>query len=87
MARPEPKVIKTIETLDGSTWDITHADNQYVITYQGQPCGVRHHYYSLTKSCFKYQKLSYTNLGNAEAQVRRLNKKFNSTDFSVVKVT
>jgi len=87
MARPSPTVIKSIEAPDGSTWDVTYADNQYVITYQGQPCGIRQHYYTLTKSGFKYQKLSYTNLGNAEAQARRLNKKFNCTDFNVVKVT
>lgn len=86
MARPEPKIIKTIEALDGSTWSITEADAQYIITYRGRPCGVRHHYYSLTKSCFKYQKLSYTGLGNARAQVKRLNDKFNCNDFDVMAV-
>jgi hypothetical protein len=86
MPRPNPRIIKTIEALDGSTWDITQADAQYIITYQGRPCGVRHHITSLTSNSFKYQKLSYTGLGNARAQVKRLNDKFNTTDFDVMAV-
>jgi hypothetical protein len=86
MPRPNPKIIKTVEALDGSFWDITQANAQYVITYQGKPCGVRHHITSLTSNSFKYQKLSYTGLGNALAQVRRLNQKFNTEDFDVMEV-
>ena len=86
MARPGPNILKTIELGDGSTWDITHADSQYVITYQGKPCGVRQHINTLTIQGFKYQKLSYTNLGNALAQVKRLNHKFNTEDFDVMEV-
>ena len=86
MARPSPNIIKTIELGDGSTWDITQADAQYIITYQGQPCGVRQHYNTLNTHGFRYQKLSYTNLGNALAQVKRLNHKFNTADFDVMEV-
>jgi len=86
MSRPKPTIIKTVESGDGSTWDIIHSDSQYVITYQGRPCGVRQHVNTMTTQGFKYQKLSYTNLGNAIAQVRRLNHRFNCIDFDVMEV-
>jgi hypothetical protein len=87
MSRPKPSVIHTAELRDGTVWDITTAESCYVITYKDQICGIRQHVNTLTKQGFKYQKLSYTNLGNARAQVRRLNSKFNSEDFDVMQVT
>lgn len=86
MARPRPTILKTIESGDGTTWDITDADAQYVITYQGSPCGVRQHISTLTTQGFRYQKLSYTSLGSALAQVKRLNHKFDCKDFDVMEV-
>jgi hypothetical protein len=86
MARPAPTIIVSIETGEGSIWDILQADAQYVVTYQGKPCGVRQHVNTLTTQGFKYQKLSYTNLGNALAQVNRLNHKFNTDKFDVMEV-
>jgi hypothetical protein len=85
MPRPKPTTLLSIE-LDGCVWDVTQALHQYAITYKDQPCGVRQHLNTLTSNGFKYQKLSYTNLGNAEAQVNRLNRKFNCTDFGVKQV-
>ena len=63
-----------------------HSDSQYVITYKDCPCGVRQHINTLTTQGYKYQKLSYTNLGNALAQVKRLNDKFKCEDFNVMEV-
>lgn len=87
MSRPSPTIIASIETGDGSTWDITQANSQYVVTYLGRPCGVRQHIHTMNTQGFKYQKLSYTNLGNALAQVRRLNHKFKCEDFDVMEVS
>jgi len=84
MSRPEPQIIHIAELDDGSTWDILQADSYFVITYLGQPCGIRQH--KRLKSGFKYMKLSYTNLGNAEAQCRKLNQRFKTNDFAVVEV-
>jgi len=86
MSRPKPTLLHTIEADDGTTWDIIQAPANYVITYQGQPCGVRHHIHTLVNTGFRYQKLSYTGLGNAEAQARRLNYKFKTEDFAVLKL-
>ena len=87
MARPKPTIMLTAEVDDGSTWDIMSAESYYVITYKDKPCGVRQHVNTMTTQGFKYQKLSYTNLGNAEAQARRLNKRFGCEDFDVMQVS
>lgn len=84
MARPEPQVLQTYYPEDGSIWDILQADSYFVITYKGRPCGIRQH--KRLKVGFKYSKLSYTNLGNAEAQCRKLNQRFMTTAFAVVEV-
>ena len=86
MSRPKPTVLKSIIAKDNTQWDITEADSQFVITYQGRPCGIRQHVQTLTKQGFKYQKLSYTGLGSARAQVKKLNHKFNTQDFDVMQV-
>jgi hypothetical protein len=86
MARPQPIVIKSIQADDGSTWDILQATTNYVITYKDQPCSIRQHVHTINTQGFKYQKLSYTNLGSVKAQVRRLNLRFNCRDFNYKQV-
>ena len=83
MSRPSPTILHTAELDDGSTWDILDSQASYIITYRGQVCGVRQHNIMLNNTGFRYQKLSYNNLGNARAQARRLNAKFNTDDFDV----
>ena len=86
MARPQPIVIKSIQADDESTWDILQATTNYVITYKDQPCSIRQHVHTLNTQGFKYQKLSYTNLGSVIAQVRRLNLRFKCLDFNYKQV-
>jgi len=83
MSRPQPTIIMSAELDDGSVWDILQATTSYIITYKDQACGIRQHNDLSSNPGFRYQKLSYNNLGNARAQVRRLNEKFNCTDFDV----
>jgi hypothetical protein len=83
MARPGPTILHTTELDDGSIWDILLATTSYIITYKAQACGVRQHNNLMSNPGFRYQKLSYNNLGNARAQARRLNAKFNTLDFDV----
>ena len=86
MARPQPIVIKSIQADDYSIWDILQATTNYVITYKDQPCSIRQHVHTINTQGFKYQKLSYTNLGSVIAQVRRLNLRFNCRDFNYKQV-
>jgi hypothetical protein len=86
MARPKPEVIKTQEVGDGSTWEILRADKFYVITYKGEPVNIRKTQGSMTGNQHLYKKLTYTNRGNAELQIQRLNHRFNCTDFTLMEV-
>lgn len=86
MARPKPEVLHSIEVGDGTTWEILKADAYYAITYDGQPIGIRITQGSMTNNGHLYKKLSYTNLGNAQAQVARLNHRFKTTGFSVMMI-
>ena len=87
MARPKPNILLSVDLNDGATWDILEADAFYVITYQDKVCGIRQHNLMHANTGFRYKKLSYPNHGNAQAQARRLNAKFNCTDFAVKKVS
>ena len=86
MARPGPTILLTTELEDGSIWDILQATTNYVITYKDQPCSIRQHVHTINTQGFKYQKLSYTNLGSVIAQVRRLNLRFKCLDFNYKEV-
>lgn len=84
MSRPKPTILHSESFGDGTTWDILKSDSYYVITYKGQPFGLR--LSSPIHPEFKYKKLTYTNLGSALSQIRRLNHKFKCEDFDVMEV-
>lgn len=86
MARPSPEVIKQQELGTGAVWQILAADAYFVITYKGEPINLRVLTYGVNGETVKYKKLTYTNLGNAQAQVRTLNHRFQCQDFDVVEV-
>lgn len=71
---------------DGSTWDILQAESHYIITYKGRPVGIRVSSIMSMEQGFRYKKLSYTGLGSALAQVKRLNHRFKCQDFDVMEV-
>jgi hypothetical protein len=83
MSRPEPTIIAEVDLPNGQLWQITLADTVYIVTYQGQPVGLR-----VTEGMgnFKYKKMSYTNLGSARRQARLLNHRFNCEDFEVMRM-
>jgi hypothetical protein len=87
MARPSARVIKTIVTATGTQLDLLEAEDCYVIVYKRKPVNIRHLSAGLGKDRRKYMKLSFTNEGNAHAQVRRLNKLFDCEDFAFVRGT
>lgn len=84
MARPGPEILLTQEVGDGTTWEILKADAYYAITFDNKPIGIRITKGSLSNNEHLYKKLTYTNLGNAQAQVVRLNHRFKTTGFSVM---
>ena len=87
MARPQPKIIKTITTDLGTSYDLLAAEDCYVIVYKREPVNIRIQHATLGPQRRKYMKLSYTNEGSARVQVRKLNKLFNCEDFAFVRGT
>jgi hypothetical protein len=88
MARPKPNIILSQEQDNGEVWEITECDSNYVILYKGQFCGIKvtAAYSTQLNVRIKYKKLSYPTEGSARRQVRMLNKKFNTDDFSYIKL-
>jgi hypothetical protein len=86
MSRPKPKVLHSIEVGDGTIWEILEAEAYYAITYEGKPVGIRITQSSMTNNEHLYKKLSYTNLGNARAQVAKLNYRFKTTGFDLMMI-
>lgn len=86
MARTSAPVIYSQTFDDGMIWEILGADATYVITYKNQPIGIRVTNI-FSKDVIRYKKMTYTNLGNAIAQVKQLNQRFNCEDFGIIEVT
>jgi hypothetical protein len=86
MARPEPRVMLEAEQDDLSTWQVLEGDQTFLITYKGQPVSIRVLTPSLGEDRKKYKRLSYTELGTCVGQIKRLNAKFNTTDFDYIRV-
>lgn len=85
MSRPRPQIINSVVTDAGTQLEILQAEDCYVIVYKKKPVNIRMQHASLGPQRRKYMKLSYTNEGNAAAQVRRLNKLFNCEDFAFIR--
>jgi hypothetical protein len=81
MARPSAEVIDSRLQANGETWEILRAETSYVITYDNEPVNIRSLVPGLGGTKLKYKKLSYTNRANAMAQVRRLNRRFDTDRF------
>lgn len=86
MARPKPIIRLAQEVGDGTLWEVLQADKFYVITYKKEPVNIRITKGSMTGNQHIYKKLTYTSLGSANLQCRRLNYRFKCQDFTVMEV-
>ena len=87
MARPKPNII--IESVDKkyNSDQILEADAIYAVFYQNKPINVRTLNKLVNYPGPKYKKVSFSNSGHAFNLRDRLNKKFNTDEFSVIKLT
>jgi len=87
MSRPKPKIL--LEKTDPKTYkseQILEAEATWCVLYNSYPFNLRT-VNSITNSPGpKYKKTSFTNPGHAHNLARRLNKKFETTLFTVVKI-
>lgn len=88
MGRPKPTIL--LEVVDKATYhaeQVLSADAIYAVYYKDQPINLRTLNHLISYPGPKYKKVSFSNSGHAINLAQRLNKLFNSSDFSVVVLT
>ena len=88
MSRPKPTVL--LEHVDQNTnraEQVLAAEAIYAVFYKDNPFNLKSFSKVITNSEPKYKKTSFSNPGHAIALSARLNKLYNCTDFTVIKLT
>ena len=87
MARPKPTIILDQVDKNYNSEQILKAEAIYAVYYEGKPINLRTTNTLVNYPGPKYKKVSFSNSGHAFILADRLNKKFNTDLFSVVKLT
>ena len=88
MSRPKPKVI--LELTNKTTYkteQVLEADAIWAVFFKDKPINLKTSSVVAQKLGPKYKKVSFSNSGHAFNLAEKLNKLFNTTDFSVYKLT
>lgn len=88
MSRPKPNVV--IENVNKHTYksdQILEAEAIWAVFYQGKPFNLKSHDNFSGNAGSKYKKVSFSNPGHAINLAKKLNEMFNTTEFSVFKLT
>jgi|TARA_R110000851_G_scaffold277406_1_gene430531 hypothetical protein len=86
MARPKPTVLLEYTDQTYRSEQILAADAIYAVVYQGAPINLKSFNSLVNAPGAKYKKTSFCNSGHAFNLAERLNKKFKTTEFMVVKL-
>jgi len=88
MSRPKPKVLLEITNKRSYKTDqILEADAIWAVFYKDLPINLKTSGMIATQVGPKYKKVSFSNAGHAFNLSEKLNKIFNTNDFSVYKLT
>jgi hypothetical protein len=88
MSRPKPNII--LEVINKKTYksdQILESEAIWAVFYQGKPFNLKSQNSLSNYSGSKYKKVSFSNPGHAINLAKKLNLLFNSTEFSVYKLT
>ena len=86
MARPKPNIILDQVDKSYNSEQILEADAIYAVYYENKPITLRTMNTLVNYPGPKYKKVSFSNSGHAFNLSDRLNKKFNTNKFNVVKL-
>jgi hypothetical protein len=88
MSRPRPNVLLEITNKKNyKTEQVLEADAIWAVFYKDKPINLKTSSVVAQKLGPKYKKVSFSNSGHAFNLAEKLNKLFNTTDFSVYKLT
>jgi len=88
MSRPKPNIL--LEYVDSKTYraeQVLEADAIWAVFYQQKPFNLKSSNALTNYPGPKYKKTSFSNPGHAFNLSEKLNKMFNTQDFTVVKLT
>lgn len=86
MARPKPNIIVEVSNKNYDCEQVLEAGAIYAVYYEGKPINLRTLNTLVNYPGPKYKKVSFSNPGHSFNLCDRLNKKFNTDKFSVVKL-
>jgi hypothetical protein len=88
MSRPKPTVLLEITNKKTyKTEQVLNAEAIWAVFYQDKPINLKTNSIVANQIGPKYKKVSFSNSGHAFNLAEKLNKQFNTKDFSVFKLT
>jgi hypothetical protein len=88
MSRPKPNVLLEITNKKTyKTEQVLEAEAIWAVFYQDKPINLKTSSIVAQQIGPKYKKVSFSNAGHAHNLAEKLNKMFNTKDFSVFKLT
>lgn len=88
MSRPKPQIIlESTNKKNFKTEQVLEAEAIWAVFYDDKPINLKTLSYVAQSIGPKYKKVSFSNSGHAFNLAEKLNKMFNTTDFTVYKLT